>query len=56
MLHYTIHSVEVIAYETGFNDPAYFLRFFSKMMGQSPASRRRLQAQMQDDLPGMSPR
>lgn len=38
MLHYTVSSVEAIAYETGFNDPAYFSRFFRKMTGQSPAA------------------
>lgn len=35
-LLYSDLSVKAIAYELGFNDPAYFTRFFSKATGSSP--------------------
>lgn len=35
-LIYTSLNVSQIAYNLGFNDPAYFTRFFSKNTGQSP--------------------
>lgn len=35
-LLYSDHSVKNIAYELGFNDPAYFTRFFTKSTGCSP--------------------
>jgi AraC family transcriptional regulator, transcriptional activator of pobA len=46
LLLFTIRTVEDIAYETGFNDPAYFSRFFRQAVGLSPAAWRkeRLQA------------
>ncbi len=36
LLLYTNDSVKAIAFNLGFNDPAYFSRFFSKATGQSP--------------------
>ena len=41
LLLFTIRTVEDIAYETGFNDPAYFSRFFRQAVGVSPAAWRR---------------
>ncbi|MGX5801400.1 helix-turn-helix domain-containing protein [Bradyrhizobium sp. Arg314] len=41
LLLFTIRTVEDIAYETGFNDPAYFSRFFRQAVGLSPAAWRR---------------
>lgn len=35
-LLYADSSIKNIAYELGFNDPAYFTRFFTKASGQSP--------------------
>jgi AraC family transcriptional activator of pobA len=40
-LRYTGMSITQIAYYLGFEDPAYFSRFFSKGMGASPRSFRR---------------
>ncbi|MDQ6437487.1 helix-turn-helix domain-containing protein [Mesorhizobium sp. LHD-90] len=37
LLLFTIRTVEDIAYETGFNDPAYFSRFFSHVVGMPPS-------------------
>ncbi|TPJ32063.1 helix-turn-helix domain-containing protein [Mesorhizobium sp. B2-8-3] len=41
LLLFTIRTVEDIAYETGFNDPAYFSRFFRQAVGVSPAAWRK---------------
>jgi AraC family transcriptional activator of pobA len=41
LLLFTIRTVEDIAYETGFNDPAYFSRFFRAAVGLSPAAWRK---------------
>jgi len=41
LLLFTIRTVEDIAYETGFNDPAYFSRFFRQAVGVAPAAWRR---------------
>ncbi|MDX8500565.1 helix-turn-helix domain-containing protein [Mesorhizobium sp. VK4C] len=41
LLLFTIRTVEDIAYETGFNDPAYFSRFFRQTVGVSPAAWRK---------------
>lgn len=35
-LLYATESIKFIAFDLGFNDPAYFSRFFSKATGQSP--------------------
>ena len=35
-LLYTNSAVKYIAFDLGFNDPAYFSRFFTKVTGQSP--------------------
>ena len=40
-LRYTGMSITQIAYYLGFEDPAYFSRFFTKGMGASPRSFRR---------------
>lgn len=44
LLLFTIRTVEDIAYETGFNDPAYFSRFFANAVGTSPKAWRRERA------------
>jgi|HubBroStandDraft_1064217.scaffolds.fasta_scaffold18242_4 AraC family transcriptional activator of pobA len=41
LLRYTGKSIAEIAYDLGFDDPAYFSRFFAKGMGVSPRSFRR---------------
>ncbi|MDX8516724.1 helix-turn-helix domain-containing protein [Mesorhizobium dulcispinae] len=41
LLLFTIRTVEDIAYETGFNDPAYFSRFFRQAVGMAPAAWRK---------------
>ena len=41
LLLFTIRTVEDIAYETGFNDPAYFSRFFRDAAGVAPAAWRK---------------
>ncbi|WP_217577728.1 helix-turn-helix domain-containing protein [Mesorhizobium sp. GbtcB19] len=41
LLLFTIRTVEDIAYETGFNDAAYFSRFFRQAVGVAPAAWRR---------------
>ena len=40
-LVYTGMSINEIAYELGFKDPAYFSRFFSKMTGQQASQFRK---------------
>ncbi len=40
-LHYTDNAVSEIAYSLGFEDPAYFTRFFSRRAGASPRAFRR---------------
>ena len=37
-LLYSEQSVKEIAFDLGFNDPAYFSRFFTKAMQKSPLS------------------
>jgi AraC family transcriptional regulator, transcriptional activator of pobA len=44
LLKFTIRSVEDIGREIGFEDPAYFSRFFRKRVGTAPAAWRRGQA------------
>ncbi|NDW03435.1 helix-turn-helix domain-containing protein [Jiella pacifica] len=44
LLLFTIRSVEEIAYEIGFRDPAYFSRFFTRHVGRPPALWRREEA------------
>ena len=39
-LAYTPNPVSAVAFELGFDDPAYFSRFFSKLAGQSPSAYR----------------
>ena len=41
LLAFTVRSVEDIAFEAGFNDPAYFSRFFRHATGVSPAAWRK---------------
>lgn len=41
LLLFTIRTVEDIAYESGFSDPAYFSRFFRQAVGVAPAAWRR---------------
>lgn len=41
LLKFTIRSVEDIGREIGFDDPAYFSRFFRKRTGEAPAAWRR---------------
>lgn len=41
LLLFTIRSIEDIGREVGFEDPAYFSRFFRKRMGEAPAAWRR---------------
>ncbi|TPL02689.1 MULTISPECIES: helix-turn-helix domain-containing protein [unclassified Mesorhizobium] len=41
LLLFTIRTVEDIAYETGFNDPAYFSRFFRDAVGVAPGAWRK---------------
>lgn len=45
LLMFTIRPVEDIGREIGFQDPAYFSRFFRKRTGHSPADWRRQQLQ-----------
>ncbi|UVK42865.1 helix-turn-helix domain-containing protein [Mesorhizobium sp. AR07] len=45
LLLFTIRTVEDIAYEIGFDDPAYFSRFFRARVGEAPAAWRRKQLQ-----------
>ena len=41
LLHQTNKSITAIAFEVGFDDPAYFNRVFRKLVGQSPGHYRR---------------
>ena len=43
LLLFTVRTIEDIAYEIGFDDPAYFSRFFRERVGQAPAAWRRAQ-------------
>ncbi|WP_342777076.1 helix-turn-helix domain-containing protein [Martelella lutilitoris] len=43
LLLFTIRPVEDIAREIGFDDPAYFSRFFRRMAGEAPAAWRQRQ-------------
>jgi len=43
LLLFTVRTVEDIAYEIGFDDPAYFSRFFRGRVGEAPAAWRRKQ-------------
>ena len=43
LLLFTVRTVEDIAYEIGFDDPAYFSRFFRERIGEAPAAWRRKQ-------------
>ncbi|RWC46133.1 MAG: helix-turn-helix domain-containing protein [Mesorhizobium sp.] len=45
LLLFTVRTVEDIAYEIGFDDPAYFSRFFRARVGEAPAAWRRKQLQ-----------
>ncbi|MER9306478.1 helix-turn-helix domain-containing protein [Mesorhizobium sp. M0496] len=45
LLLFTVRTVEDIAYEIGFDDPAYFSRFFRERAGDAPAAWRRKQLQ-----------
>ena len=47
LLMFTIRSVEDIAFETGFGDPAYFSRFFRRRCGEAPSTWRRRQIEAQ---------
>lgn len=38
LLRFTVRTVEDIAYETGFRDPAYFSRFFKQRTGEPPGA------------------
>ena len=49
LLMFTVRSVEDIAGEIGFEDPAYFSRFFRKRCGEAPAAWRRRHLQSQQD-------
>ncbi len=54
-LVYIAAPVSRIAYELGFDDPAYFSRFFKKRTGLTPAGfRRRELARLQEALPAKS--
>ena len=51
LLAYTPASVVEVAHELGFDDPAYFSRFFAKLTGQSPTTYRAAIAQGTGLLP-----
>jgi AraC family transcriptional activator of pobA len=40
-LHYTDRPINEIAFALGFDDPAYFTRFFTRLSGASPRAFRR---------------
>jgi len=48
LLLFTVRTVEDIAYEIGFDDPAYFSRYFRAQVGEAPAAWRRKQLQGAD--------
>ncbi|WP_425327080.1 helix-turn-helix domain-containing protein [Rhizobium sullae] len=50
LLKFTIRSVEDIAREVGFEDPAYFSRFFRKRAGEAPAAWRRRQVRQEPSI------
>ena len=50
-LAYTPNPVSAVAFELGFDDPAYFSRFFSKLARQSPSAYRAAVAQGTGLLP-----
>lgn len=50
-LHYTDNPVSEIAYALGFDDPAYFTRFFSRRAGVSPRSFRNMGPERQINAP-----
>ena len=52
-LHYTDGPVQEIAYALGFEDPAYFTRFFSRRAGLSPRAFRQRGPEVPG--PGLSP-
>ena len=54
LLLFTIRPVEDIGREVGFEDPAYFSRFFRKRVGEAPAAWRR--RNLERDLPGKTSR
>jgi AraC family transcriptional activator of pobA len=48
-LLYTSMSVALIAEQCGFEDPAYFSRFFARAVGKSPLQYRKMQARRERD-------
>lgn len=54
LLMFTIRSVEDIGRESGFDDPAYFSRFFRKHTGASPTEWRALKLDQQRPLNAMA--
>ncbi|WP_081160994.1 helix-turn-helix domain-containing protein [Ensifer aridi] len=52
LLKFTIRSVEDIGREIGFDDPAYFSRFFRKRTGETPVAWRRRHLQPEAATPG----
>lgn len=54
-LIYTVQSVSQIAYGLGFNDPAYFSRFFKRMTGQPPKEFRLAAKEMGESALPISP-
>lgn len=51
LLMFTVRSVEDVGREIGFDDPAYFSRFFRKRTGEAPAAWRRRHLQPAIELP-----
>lgn len=51
LLAYTPNPVAAVGHELGFDDPAYFSRFFSKLTGQSPSAYRAAVSQGNAVLP-----
>jgi AraC family transcriptional regulator, transcriptional activator of pobA len=54
-LHYTDGPVREIAYALGFDDPAYFTRFFTRRVGLSPRAFRRRGPEMAPTVPVPKP-